>query len=51
MNVNEIYRNLATLAWVDWAGGALEVALDVTMLWDKYAVVRVAVIYRAVPSR
>ena len=46
LNVNEIYRNLATLAWVDWAGGALEVALDVTMLWDKYAVVRVAVIYR-----
>ena len=31
LNVNEIYRNLATLAWVDWAGGALEVALDVVL--------------------
>jgi hypothetical protein len=46
LKVNEIYQNLATLAWVDWTGGALEVALDVTMLWAKYAVVRVAVIYR-----
>ena len=46
VNVNEIYRALATLAWVDWAGEALELALDTTLLWDKYAVVRLAVIYR-----
>jgi hypothetical protein len=46
VKVNEIYRELATLAWVDWSGEAIELALDTTVLWAKYAVVRVAVVYR-----
>ena len=46
VKVDEIYRELASLAFVEWRGGKVELALDPTMLWNKYAVVRISVIYR-----
>lgn len=46
VKVNEIYRELASLAFIDWTGQALELALDTTLLWNQYAVVRVSVLYR-----
>ena len=46
IKVNETYRELASLAFIDWSDEKIELALDPTMLWNKYAVVRVSVIYR-----
>ena len=46
VKVSEVYRELATVAFVDWSAKEVELALDTTMLWDKYAVVRIAAVYR-----
>lgn len=43
---DKVYANLATLAFVDWSERAIELALDTTVLWQKYVLVRIAVIYR-----
>ena len=43
---DKIYKNLASLAFMDWSDRSVELALDTTVLWCRYAVVRVAVIYR-----
>lgn len=44
---NKLYHNLASLAFVDWTERSIQLALDTTVLWNRYAVVRVAVIYRS----
>lgn len=46
IKVNKIYRELASLAFVGWTGEKVELALDPTMLWNKYAVMRISVICR-----
>lgn len=42
----EVYRDLATAALVPWAGQSAVLALDSSMLWEKYVIVRVSLIYR-----
>jgi hypothetical protein len=42
----EIYRRLAQTAFADWNGHKVYLALDSSSLWDKYVLVRVAMIYR-----
>lgn len=46
IKASEVYRELASLAFIDWSDESAELALDPTMLWNKYAVVRVSVVYR-----
>jgi len=46
IKANEVYRELANLAFIDWQDEKAELALDPTMLWNKCAVVRVSIIYR-----
>jgi hypothetical protein len=43
---NEIYRNLACAAALSWADQSLELALDTSVLWERYVIVRIAAIYR-----
>ena len=43
---NEIYRNLACAAALNWADQSLELALDTSVLWERYVIVRIAAIYR-----
>lgn len=43
---DKLYKNLASLALMDWSYRSVELALDTMVLWDNCAVVRVAVIYR-----
>jgi hypothetical protein len=42
----EIYRRLAQTALVEWKGAKIYLALDSSSLWDKFVLVRVALIYR-----
>jgi hypothetical protein len=46
IEADKVYQHLASLAFMDWSDRCVELALDTTVLWDRYAVVRVAVIYR-----
>ena len=43
---DKIYKNLASLAFIDWSDRSVELALEPTVLWCRYAAARVAVIYR-----
>jgi hypothetical protein len=43
---NEIYHNLACAVALNWADQPLEVALDTSVLWERYVIVRLAAIYR-----
>ena len=43
---DEIYRNLACAAALNWADQPLELALDTSVLWERYVIVRLAAIYR-----
>jgi hypothetical protein len=43
---NETYRNLACAAALNWADQPLELALDTSVLWERYVIVRIAAIYR-----
>ncbi len=51
IQVAPIYQKLAQQALVGWAGETVYLALDSTSLWDRFVIVRVALIYRgrAVP--
>jgi len=42
----EIYDNLATAALVNWHEETLYLALDTSMLWNRFVLVRIALIYR-----
>lgn len=42
----EVYRDLVTAALVPWAEQTAMLALDSSMLWEKYVIVRVSLIYR-----
>ncbi len=41
-----IYRKLAQTALADWKGQVLYLALDSSTLWNRYVIVRIALIYR-----
>lgn len=41
-----VYRNLATAAILPWAEQRAVLALDSSVLWERYVIVRVALIYR-----
>jgi hypothetical protein len=41
-----IYKRLAKKAWADWQGETVYLALDSSSLWDRFVIVRVALVYR-----
>jgi hypothetical protein len=43
---SEIYRRLAQMAFADWEGHKIYLALDSSSLWDEFVLVRVSLIYR-----
>lgn len=49
--VHELYRPLIRQALSEWGENLLYLALDTSMLWNKYCLIRLSVIYRgrAVP--
>ena len=51
LDVLSLYGPLMTQALAEWGEQALYVALDTSMLWDTYCLIRLSVIYRgrAVP--
>ena len=51
IQVAAIYPKLAQKALTDWAGETVYLALDSSSLWDRFVIVRVALVYRgrAVP--
>ena len=51
INVQELYGPLIQQALADWGDSRLRLALDTSMLWGKYCIVRISVVYRgrAVP--
>lgn len=46
IEADKVYRHLASVAFMDWTERSIDLALDTTVLWQKYALVRVAVLYR-----
>ena len=46
-----IYRRLAQIAFVNWEGHKIYLALDSSSLWDEFVIVQVALVYsgRALP--
>ena len=46
INEVHIYRKLATTALADWQGEKIYLALDTSCLWDRFVIVRVAMVYR-----
>jgi hypothetical protein len=51
INVNQLYGPLIQQALAEWGHHVLYLALDTTLLWGQYCVVRISIIYRgrAVP--
>jgi len=51
INVQRLYSPLIQVAVSEWQETVLYLSLDTTMLWNKYCIIRVSVIYRgrAVP--
>lgn len=51
INIHELYGPLIQQALADWGDYRLRLALDTSMLWGRYCIVRISVIYRgrAVP--
>lgn len=51
IQVHQLYGPLIQQALADWGDERLRLALDTSMLWDTYCIVRISVIYRgrAVP--
>jgi hypothetical protein len=43
---NQVYRNLISAALVAWQSEWLEVALDTSVLWDRFVLVRISALYR-----
>lgn len=46
INEVHIYRKLARAALSDWQGEKIYQALDTSCLWDRYVIVRLAMVYR-----
>jgi hypothetical protein len=51
IQVNALYGPLIAAALADWGQEKLYLALDTSMLWDRYCIIRLSVVYRgrAVP--
>ena len=51
IEVQALYAPLIQLALAEWGNHTLYLALDTTMLWNRYCIVRIAILYRgrAVP--
>lgn len=51
IEVNSLYAPLIYQAITDWTAGPLYLALDTSMLWNQYCLIRISIIYRgrAVP--
>lgn len=51
IEVNSLYGPLVYQAISDWSSGPLYLALDTSMLWNKYCLIRISIVYRgrAVP--
>ena len=49
--VHELYRPLIRQALSEWGENLLYLALDTSMLWNKYCIIRISIVYRgrAVP--
>src|SRR5215212_4196020 len=43
---NQVYRNLLSAALVEWQTSELEIALDTSVLWERFVIVRLSAIYR-----
>ena len=51
IEVNSLYAPLIYQAIAEWKAGALYLALDTSMLWNQYCLIRISIVYRgrAVP--
>ena len=51
LQVNDLYGPIIQEALAEWGTNTLSLALDTSMLWDQYCLIRISVIYRgrAVP--
>jgi len=51
IRVHELYGPLIQQALAEWGENVLYLALDTSMLWDKYCIIRISIVYRgrAVP--
>lgn len=41
-----LYRTLIKAALIDWAGERIYLAMDSSVLWDRFVIVRIALVYR-----
>lgn len=46
INVHRLYKPLIKAALANWQGDCLYVSLDTSLFWDKYCLIRLAVVYR-----
>jgi len=46
IDVHALYGPLIADAMAQWGEGTIYLALDTSMLWDKYCVIRISIIYR-----
>ena len=46
IEVNNLYGAIIQSALVEWNNHTLYLALDTSMLWDKYCLIRISIIYR-----
>ena len=43
---NQVYHNLISAALIEWQTTELEIALDTSVLWERFVIVRLSAIYR-----
>jgi hypothetical protein len=43
---NKVYRNLISAALIEWQSETIEIALDTSVLWERFVLVRLSAIYR-----
>ena len=46
VNVHRLYKPLVTAALADWSDAVMYVALDTSLFWDNYCLVRLSVVHR-----
>jgi len=46
INVHRIYKSLIKATLADWAESSIFLALDTSLFWDEYCLVRLSVIHR-----
>lgn len=46
IQVHKLYGSLIQQALAEWGEHSLYLALDTSLLWDKYCVIRLSVVYR-----